>query len=127
VKQTAKLVLPLVAGIVIGAWGVPILRAQTVAHPAYVVAEVHVTDPAGFMNYAKQVPASLTPFHGKTLARTLPDVREGAPPEGDMVIIAFDSLQDANHWYQSPEYSKLIPLRQQSATTRVLIVDGMPQ
>jgi uncharacterized protein (DUF1330 family) len=127
VKQTAQLVLVLIAGIVIGAWGVPILKAQTAGHPAYVVAEVHVTDPAGFMNYAKQVPASLAPYHGKTLARALPDVREGAPPDGDMVIIAFDSLQDANRWYQSPEYSKLIPLRQQSATTRVLIVDGMPQ
>jgi uncharacterized protein (DUF1330 family) len=127
VKQTAQLVLVLIAGIVIGAWRVPILKAQTAGHPAYVVAEVHVTDPAGFMNYAKQVPASLAPYHGKTLARALPDVREGAPPDGDMVIIAFDSLQDANRWYQSPEYSKLIPLRQQSATTRVLIVDGMPQ
>src|ERR1700723_2140193 len=126
-KEAGKLVLALAAGTIIGAWGIPMLRAQTAAHPAYVVAEVHVTDPAGFMNYAKQVPASLAPYHGKTLARALPDVREGPPANGDIVVIGFDSLQDANRWYQSPEYSKLIPLRQQSATTRVMIVDGLAQ
>jgi uncharacterized protein (DUF1330 family) len=124
--EKAKLVLALALGIAIGAGAIPALKAQPAAHPAYVVAEVHVTDPAGFMNYAKQVPATLAPYHGKTLARALPDVREGAPANGDIVVIAFDSLQDANRWYQSPEYSKLIPLRQQAATTRVMIVDGLP-
>ena len=126
-REAAKLVLALVLGVVIGAVAIPALRAQTAAHPAYIVAEVHVTDPAGFTNYARQVPATLAPFHGKTIARALPDVREGAPPNGDIVIIAFDSLQDANRWYQSPEYSKLIPLRQKAATTRLMIVDGMAQ
>jgi uncharacterized protein (DUF1330 family) len=123
--QTARLVGTLVTGIVIGAWGIPILRAQPAAHPAYLVAEVHVTDAAGFTNYAKHVPATLAPYHGRTLARALPDVREGTPPDGDIVIIAFDSLQDANRWYGSPEYSKLIPLRQQAATSRVYLVDGL--
>jgi uncharacterized protein (DUF1330 family) len=127
VRNTAKFVLTLLVGIAIGAWGVPALRAQTAGHPAYVVAEVQVTNPAGFTAYAKQVPASLAPYHGRTLARALPDVREGPPPNGDIVIIAFNSPQDANHWYASPEYSKLIPLRQQSAITRVMIVDGLPQ
>jgi uncharacterized protein (DUF1330 family) len=127
VKQTAKVVMTLLAGVAIGAWGIPMLKAQTAGHPAYVVAEVHVTDPAGFTDYAKQVPATLAPYHGKTLARALPDVREGPPADGQIVIIAFNSLQDANHWYQSPEYSKLIPLRQKAATTRVMMVDGLAQ
>lgn len=126
-KEAAKLVSVLGIGITIGAVAVPALRAQTAAHPAYVVAEVHVTDPAGFSTYAKQVPATLTPYHGRTLARALPDVREGAAADGDIVVIAFGSLQDANRWYASPEYSKLIPLRQKAATTRVMIVDGTAQ
>ena len=126
-RQTAKLVVALVLGIVIGAWGIPILKAQTAGHPAYVIAEVRVTDPAGFMDYAQHVPATLAPYHGKTLARALPDVREGAPADGQIVIIGFNSLQDANHWYGSPEYSKLIALRQKAATTRVMLVDGLAQ
>lgn len=126
-NQTAKLTLALVAGIAIGAVGVPSLKAQPAAHPAYVVAEVHVTDPAGFTDYLKQLPATLAPYHAKTLVRALPDIREGASADGQIVILSFGSLQDANHWYESPEYSKLIPLRQKVATTRVYIVDGLAQ
>jgi len=125
--QTIKLVVVLLFGIVIGALGVPALKAQTGKHPAYVVAEVHVTDPAGFTNYVSKVPATLAPYHAKTIVRALPDVREGAAPDGQVVIIAFDSLEDANRWYGTPPYSDLIPLRQKSATTRVYIVDGLAQ
>lgn len=126
-KEAAKLALVLITGVLIGTMAVRDLRAQPAAHPAYVITELHVTDPAGFMSYARQMPATLAPFHGKTIARALPDVREGRPADGDIVIIAFDSLQDANRWYESPEYSRLIPLRQRSATTRVLFVDGLAQ
>jgi uncharacterized protein (DUF1330 family) len=125
--QTIKLVAVLVLGIVIGAWGIPALKAQTAKHSAYIVAEVHVTDPSGFSEYVKQLPATLAPYHVKTLARGLPDAREGTPPDGSVVILAFDSLQDANHWYMSPDYQAIIPLRQKSATTRAYILDGLPQ
>jgi len=120
-----KLIATLALGVIIGAWGIPILKAQSTAHPAYLVAEVHVTDPAGFQDYLKALPATTAPFHVKTLARGLPDVREGAAPDGQVVILAFDSLQEANHWYESPEYQKIIPLRQKSATSRVYFVDGV--
>jgi uncharacterized protein (DUF1330 family) len=112
--------LILLAGIGIGAWGVPALRAQTAAHPAYVY-------PAGFAEYVKQLPATLAPYHAKTLVRGLADTREGAPPDGSVVILAFDSLKAANDWYMSPAYQAIIPLRQKSATTRVYIIDGVPQ
>lgn len=119
--------LPLIAvSIVIGMWGAPAVHAQTAPHPAYVIAEVHVADPAGFSEYVKQLPATLAPYHAKTLVRGLPDTREGAPPDGSVVIIAFDSLKAANDWYASPAYQAIIPLRQKSATTKVYIVDGVP-
>jgi uncharacterized protein (DUF1330 family) len=126
-RNLAALGLTLAVGIVIGAWGVPMLRAQTAAHPAYLVAEVHVTDPAGFTDYLSQLPATMAPYHVKTLARGLPDVREGTPPDGQVVILGFNSLQDANRWYESPEYQKIIPIRQKAATTRLYIVDGLAQ
>lgn len=117
--------LVLVAGIAIGAWGVPALLAQTAPHPAYVLAEVHVTDPAGFGEYVKQLPATLAPYHAKTLVRGLADTKEGASPDGNVVILAFDSLKDANDWYASPAYQAIIPLRLKSSTTRAYIVDGV--
>ena len=123
-KDAVKLGLVLAAGIAIGAIGVPALKAQPAAHAAYVVAELHVTDPAGFTQYVKALPATLAPYHAKTLARGLPDTREGTPPDGDVVILGFDSLKAANEWYQSAAYQAIVPLRQKSATSRVYLVDG---
>jgi uncharacterized protein (DUF1330 family) len=122
-KATHLLIL--LAGIAIGAWGIPALRAQTAPHPAYVYAEVHVTDPAGFSEYVKKLPATLAPYHARTLVRGLADTREGTPPAGNVVILAFDSLKDANDWYMSPAYQAIIPLRQKSSTARVFIIDGV--
>jgi uncharacterized protein (DUF1330 family) len=123
----AVLILGIAIGVVIGAAGVPALRAQPARRPAYVVAEFHVTDPAGFTAYARAVPATLAPYHAKVLARGLPDMREGAPAEGQVVIIGFDSLLDADRSYDTPPYSDLIALRRKSAAARVYLVDGLPQ
>jgi uncharacterized protein (DUF1330 family) len=125
--QIAKLGLALLIGIAIGAVAIPALRAQTAAHGTYVIAEMHVTDPAGFSEYMRREPASLAPFHGRVAARALPDMREGAPAEGIVTIYAFNTPEDANHWYNSPDYAKLIASRQQAATTRLYFLTGVVQ
>lgn len=128
-KNAATLALTLVAGILIGAGGVPALKAQTGAQTggqgAYVVAETHVTDPAGFMQYLQREPGTLSAYHGRILARALPDVREGAPPDGVVTLIGFASAQEANQWFNSPEQAHLAALRQHAATSRVYIVSGI--
>ncbi len=124
-KQTVALLLALVAGIGIGVWGVPALKAQTGGQGAYVVAETHVIDPAAFMQFLEREPATLAPYHGRVVARALPDVREGAPADGVVTLIAFASPQDANQWYNSPEYAGLAALRQKAATSRVYIISGI--
>jgi len=44
-----------------------------------------------------------------------------------MVVIAFESLEDAERWYSTPPYKDTIPLRQRSANTRLFFVEGEPQ
>lgn len=124
-KQAAALLLALIAGIAIGAWGVPSLRAQTPGQGAYVVAETHITDPAGFVEYVRREGATLAAYHGRVLARALPDTREGAPPDGMVTLTAFASPQDANQWYNSPEHRVLQPLQEKAASARVYIVSGV--
>jgi uncharacterized protein (DUF1330 family) len=126
-RDKAKIVLALLAGIALGDLAMPALNAQTAAHAAYVVAEMHVIDPAGFTEYMRREPASLAPFHGRVAARALPDMREGAPAEGIATIYAFNTPEDANHWYNSPDYTRLIALRQQAATTRLYFLTGLVQ
>jgi len=126
-KQTAKLALTLLAGFALGAGAIGALKAQGNKPPAYVIAEVEVTDPAGFQQYVAKVPPTLTPYHGQTAARGKPDTKEGAPPNGSVVVLAFDNLANAEGWYGSAAYRELIPMRQRSSKTRLYIVEGLPQ
>jgi uncharacterized protein (DUF1330 family) len=54
------------------------------------------------------------------------DALEGNTPKSRLVIIAFDSLEQARAWYNSPEYAKIRPIRQRSGHTNAYIVEGLP-
>ena len=64
--------------------------------------------------------------HRATIGHT-PEVKEGAAPQGVYVILAFDSLADAEKWYSTSPYADLIPERQKSAKSNVFIIEGLPQ
>ena len=94
--------------------------------PAYVIADVTVTDPPAMEEYRKQVPATVAKYGGRFL------VRGGAHQtvEGDwkparLVVIEFPSLADAQRWYDSEEYRAPKALRMRAGRTSVVIVDGV--
>jgi uncharacterized protein (DUF1330 family) len=95
--------------------------------PAYVIAEVEITDPAAFQDYVAKAVPTLTEYNARLIARSHPRSKEGTAPVGEIVIVAFQSLADAERWYGSPSYSTCIPLRQRAANTRLFIVEGEPQ
>jgi uncharacterized protein (DUF1330 family) len=125
-KTTHKVALATLAGIAMGVAGAKVIRAQqTQTPPGYVIAEVEVTDPATMQKYGEKVPETMEPFHhhfvvrgGKTQAL------EGEPPKG-IIVIAFDSVEKAREWYDSPAYSAIKPIRQSAAKSRVFIVEGV--
>jgi len=94
--------------------------------PAYVIAEVEITDPAGFQDYVAQAIPTLAGYNARLLTRAKPRSKEGTAPVGDIVIVAFDSLEEAERWYHGAAYGAAIPLRQRSANTRLFIVEGEP-
>jgi len=49
---------------------------------------------------------------------------EGEPPKG-VVVIAFDSVEKAREWYDSPAYAAIRPIRQRAARSRIFIVEGL--
>jgi len=94
--------------------------------PAYVIADVTVTDPPAMEEYRKQVPATVAKYGGRFL------VRGGAHQtvEGDwkparVVVLEFPSLADAQRWYDSEEYRGPKALRMRAGRTSVVIVDGV--
>lgn len=120
------------AGFAVGAASLQALHAQQArTAPAYVIAEVaprpaREADPAAMARYNAEAPKTIAAFNGRYLvisnkARAV----EGDPPKGTLVVLAFDSLEQARGWYNSPAYEAIRPLRQNSTLTRMLIVEGL--
>jgi uncharacterized protein (DUF1330 family) len=102
-----------------------LIHAQQVkTPPAYVIAEVEVTDPTNFQKYAVKVPETQMPFDGHSLVRGGKiQALEGEAPKR-IVVIAFDNAEKARAWYDSPAYEAIKPIRLSSAKTRMFIVEG---
>jgi len=92
---------------------------------AYVIAAETVKDEPMFDEYRKQVPATLAPFGGKFIVRGgKVTVHEGEWPHPRTVVIEFPSRGQAEGWYKSAEYQKIIGLRHKSSVGNLIIIDG---
>jgi uncharacterized protein (DUF1330 family) len=127
VKQIAKLALTGLAGFAFGAGAIQGLHAQGGKKPGYVIAEVQITDQAPFDAYGKKAAETLKAANAHVLVRGKGEAKEGAPPQGTVYVIAFDSLADAEKWYSQPPYQPLIAEREKAAKSRVFMVEGLPQ
>jgi uncharacterized protein (DUF1330 family) len=125
-KMNHKLTLAVLAGVAIGVAGAAAIHAQQVkAAPAYVIAEVDVMDPTTFQQYAEKVPGTLAPFNGHYLVRGgKTHAIEGEAPKR-FVVIAFESMEKAQAWEDSPAYDAIKPIRHSSAKSRVFIAEGL--
>jgi uncharacterized protein (DUF1330 family) len=126
-KTNSKLMLGVFLGMVIGIAGDIVIRAQQAKPaPGYVIAEVDVTDPATFQQYGAKVPGTLAPFNGHYVIRGGKTLSlEGDPPPQRFVVIAFDSMEKAKAWEDSPAYEAIKPIRHKSAKSRVFIAEGV--
>jgi uncharacterized protein (DUF1330 family) len=95
--------------------------------PGYVIGEVEITDPAAFQEYAAKVGPTLAAYNARLLVRGKASGKEGPVPVGNIIVLEFPSLADAEAWYASPAYKDVLPLRQRAANSRVFIVEGEPR
>ena len=117
-----------VAGVLAGA----VTDSETHVHhlktsPAYLIAEVcAITDSIAMKNYGAKVLETLAPFNGHFVVRggKTKSLEGDAPLEG-IVIIAFDSSEQAHAWYDSPAYAAIRPIRQGASRVRMFIVEGV--
>ena len=124
-KSPYALPAALVTGLAIGAMLTTALRAQSTP-PAYVVAEVAIHDADAFTrDYAPKVAGTLEPYGGRFLTSGKLTALEGNVPQR-FVIIAFDNVEKARGWYDSPAYQQLVPIRKKTATSTLFIAEGRP-
>lgn len=121
-----KTLATLLAGLAIGAGGAAAWSADTAPAPkAYVVAEINVKDLPGYRSYTDAAFPVIQKYRGTFLTRggqTIPV--EGSPPAERVMIIEFESLEQAKKFEYSKEYTDIAPLRQRTSQSRLFIVEG---
>jgi uncharacterized protein (DUF1330 family) len=122
-----KVAMAVIVGILVGIASARAIQVeQPKTPPGYVIAEVEVTDLDTMQKYGAKVPETLAPFnHRYVVLSDKIQALEGAPPKGGIVIIAFDSVEKAREWYDSPAYAAIRPIRQSAAKSRIFIVEGV--
>ena len=126
-RTNYKLALAMLAGVLTSVAGTRLIRAQQVkTAPAYVMAEVEVTDPTMLKKYGEQAPQIVSSFNGHYVVRGgKTEALEGEPPKGYIVVIGFESVEKAREWYDSPAYTAIRPFRQNATKSRIFIAEGV--
>ncbi|MEN3292776.1 MAG: hypothetical protein V7642_2029 [Burkholderiales bacterium] len=96
---------------------------------AYVVAEILVSNPSGYDEYRKLSTAAAAQYGGQFLVRGGTRVqREGADEQHNdkwrTVVVEFPSLDQAQAWYDSVEYTRAKEIRLANSIGRLFIVEG---
>jgi uncharacterized protein (DUF1330 family) len=93
--------------------------------PAYVVAEVTVSDPERFRAYQELARPVVEAFGGTFLASNSEVLGlEGGWLPQRVVVVAFPSLERARAFYASPQYQAAIRARSGAARLNIVAVAG---
>lgn len=96
--------------------------------PAYVVVTIDIHDPAAYERYKAAAPPSIGVYGGRYLTRGgAVEVLEGEWPRRRFVILEFPSMEKARAWHASAEYGPARAMRQASATSLMLLAEGLPE
>lgn len=94
---------------------------------AYYVAEFEPITAGAIQPYSERVEATFKPFGGRFIVRGGDvDSLEGDGPKGRLIIIAFNSLAEAQAWYRSSAYEEIKPIRHRAGKSNVYFVQGIP-
>jgi uncharacterized protein (DUF1330 family) len=94
--------------------------------PGYVVVQVRVTDPVRYERYKQLAEASVSAYGGRYVVRGgATQTLEGTWDPNRLVILEFPSPAVARQWWDSPEYAEGKALRQATAATEMVLVEGL--
>ena len=93
----------------------------------YIVAEVKASHPEALAHYRELSTAAVAQYGGRFLVRGgTAEILEGkwTPPQR-MVIVEFDSVEQARRFYDSPEYRAAREARKDAAEMQMLVISGV--
>jgi uncharacterized protein (DUF1330 family) len=112
----------------LGAAAVQTLKAQA-KPPAYVVVDIgDTTDAEGFKAVIASPaisPARTAALGGHYVIRTNEVTALDGSPSRRFVLIAFDSKEKAQAWYDTPDVKEINTIRSKTTRSRAFIVEGL--
>ncbi len=91
---------------------------------AFMFIQADITDPEGFMEYAKRAPALIEKHGGRyRCMRGQVDQLEGNPDNRKIVVSEWPSMEVAQAFWDSDEYQALKKLRDGTADIDVFLVE----
>ena len=96
---------------------------------AYLIVDITgIQDEQTYARYRQQVSPGLSSAGGRYLARGVAiEVLEGDWHPKRIVLVRFDSAVAARGWWASKDYAALKHMRQASATTNMIVVEGVAE
>lgn len=126
-----RMTLAVVAGAALGAAAIQALHAQA-KPPVYAVVDIaEITDLEGFKAISQRsneaAAAAFKELGGRYIMRTDKITSlDGTPPKR-FIVIAFDSVEKAQAWSNSPAQKAVFAITAKTTKQRRFIVEGMPQ
>ena len=94
--------------------------------PAYLIANIEITNPAGFEDYRARVPAVVAQYGGRYVIRGNPPTQmEGKPFFTRLTVLEFASMEALQRFYDSPEYAPLLAIRKACTKTDLVFMPGV--
>jgi len=93
---------------------------------AYVIVEINVHDPVRYEDYKKLAAPTVELYGGKYIARGgRTETLEGDWSPSRLVILQFESVEQAKKWLNSEEYKKAQVIRHESADSQMVVIEGI--
>lgn len=93
---------------------------------AYIIVDIEVREPEEYEQYRHAAAATLAAYGGHYLVRGGPTrVLEGSWTPHRLVVLAFPSAERALAWWDSPEYRPVRTVRHRTATSSMVLVEGV--
>lgn len=100
-------------------------QTATVPAKAYVIAEIDVKNLEGYRDYVAAAFPVIQQYGGRFLVRGGSAIAvEGRPPAQRVMVIEFESLEQAKKFEYSKEYTAIAQLRRRTSDSRLMIVEG---
>ena len=102
------------------------VAADPATPKAYLIAEIAVQDPATYEGYKAKVAPLIAQFGGRYLTRGgASEALEGDSVKGRVIVLEFPSVAAAQSFLKSDAYQPVLAIRHKSATSRVIMVEGV--